>query len=528
MLTITGLNGKTLPLVDTSEPERYRDIDGTQTLTLTVRETELNSKAFQLIENEAILTLAGDKYVIKDIKSNVVDGTAQYEIQAIHKFFEDLASYWVYDIIEGRKVLSLHQALTHILPTGYTFTIYDEFENESFENFGNESAASLFEKIRVTFNFEYIKDGTHLKIYKQIGNKTSKQARYKHNIITIEGGLNSTNLATYIRGVGARDEETGEPLVEAEYTSPLAEIYGIKHAEPVEDERFYHEESLLEYIKSKLHDTIDISYTIEYDEFVKALDDDTDVELGDSIYLIHEVLKENFKTRVVAITDYPLSDTLKPIYTISSKRDSFIDKQIKTNIEKKNLEGKVKFIDEEQTEISKRIEKTIEAVNEVENTMKYVDEEMKRLENEVIPEIEQTVENVKIPQQPDPPFPIPSSNLWWDTSQNPPRLMRWNGEEWVVLAPEMEEIDELIEQMKQEALQEGFKYTDEEITAVRQAILNQVNNRLDDIDNQIDNLNDVKNELINRVDNADDRLNNIDNELSLKLNTIEYERDKTV
>lgn len=368
MLKITSLNNKTLPLLGTSQPERIRDLDGTHTLTLHVTETETNGVAFAYIENEAILTADGDKYIIKDIKPSVIADTVSYEIEAVHKFFNDTGTLWIYDVIKDRKVLTLHQALTHCLPSNYTFTIHDDFNNVSFENFGDDWSLALFEKIRVAYNFEYVKDGTHLEIHEQIGNKTNKQMRYKHNIITIEGGLNSTNLATYIEGKGkpVEDEEgnsiEGEYVVTANYTSPLAETYGIMHAKPVSDERFTDKTALLDNMKSRLNDTVDISYTIEYDEFIKATEDETDTDLGDSIYLVHEILKENFGTRTVAITDYPLSDTLKPIYIISSKKESIIDRQVKSTTDQKNLENQVDNLDDKQSTYEKEIEIQDEAV----------------------------------------------------------------------------------------------------------------------------------------------------------------------
>ncbi len=430
MLTITSLDKQTtLPLIETGQPERFRDIDGTHTLHLVVRETDINSRAFKLIENEATLTLKGDKYIIKDIKPSVVGESVQFEIEAVHKFSHDLAGNWIHDIIKGRKVLSLHQALTHLLPDDYTFIIHDDFDNKSYEDFGNESSLALFERIRVDYNFEYIKDDTYIKIYKQIGNKTSKQMRYKHNIVTINGGLNSTNLATHIEGVGkpVQDAEgnpiEGEYVVSATYTSPLADVYGILEAQPVNDERFTDESALLDYMKSKLHDTIDISYDITYDEFVKALDDAADVELGDSIYLIHEKLNENFNTRIVSITDYPLSDNLRPIYTISSKKESLVDRQVQANTEKKNNDKELAILGSKTNELDKALAK-------VDRTMIEVDKELERIDNEVIPGVNQAIENTKIPQQVDPPSPTPSSNLWWDTSVNPPAFKRYKNGQW--------------------------------------------------------------------------------------------------
>src|SRR5699024_556181 len=181
-----------------------------------------------------------------------------------------------------------------------------------------------------------------------------------------------------------------------------------------------------------------------------------------------------------------------------------------------------------------------------ENAMKDVDKEMERIENEVLPEIEQAVDSTRIPHQDEPPYPIPNSKLWMDTSVNPPvlkiwdeesetwemlgvseeelaeitekvqdaidsttipsqdeapkdedipksklwwdtsiepaRLMRWDGTKWVVLTQTKEEIDELMEQMRDDAVIESKEYSEAEIKATRQAIINQLNEELENIE----------------------------------------------
>src|SRR5699024_3076070 len=54
-----------------------------------------------------------------------------------------------------------------------------------------------------------------------------------------------------------------------------------------------------------------------------------------------------------------------------------------------------------------------------------------------------------IPKQTTPPN-NEEHDLWWDTSVNPTRLKRWNGSDWVVLAPSEDEIDDLMEDMKKD------------------------------------------------------------------------------
>lgn len=455
LIIVTNLAGESLPLLDHRPPMRRRNIDGTHTLSVTIPETAKNKRAFYLIEAEGKLSLDNNTYRIKQMQRDVKGNVPQTEITALHTFFDIIHNYQ-YDIIEGEKVISLHQGLSFAFEgTGITFIIEDDFDNISFENFGAANSLNLFEKLRTNFGFEYIiENDTFLRIRKRIGSQTQAQMRWKHNIKTIKEEVDTTNLSTYIKGYGKpkEDEEgniiEGEYVVEAEYTSPNAHLYEeLYHADPVYDERFIHRDALLNYMKSKIVDEPELSYTIEYDELQKTGVES--LELGDLAFLIHEILRLDFNTRVVEVIDFPTLPKRKPIYTISSKKESMTDKQVQANADKKTMQDDVIWIKSKNQEIDRRIEKAIEAVADVENAMKYVDEEMERLENEVLPEIEQAVENVKIPKQTTPPD-NENNDLWWDTSVNPARLKRWNGSDWVVLAPNEDEIDVLMEDMKKD------------------------------------------------------------------------------
>lgn len=87
----------------------------------------------------------------------------------------------------------------------------------------------------------------------------------------------------------------------AEYTSPNASVYGIRHAPPISDERYIDQASLLEHLQKVLQDSPDITIEIEVAELGFECD------LGDTIYLIHEDLGIDATVRVLEYTDYPES-----------------------------------------------------------------------------------------------------------------------------------------------------------------------------------------------------------------------------
>lgn len=453
-LIVTNLAGESLPLLDYRPPMRTRNIDGTHTLSVVIREIIKNKRAVDLIEGEGKLSLNNNTYRIKKLNRDVKGNVPQLEITALHTFFDIIHDYQ-YDIIEGEKVLSLHQGLSHALEkTDITFIIEDEFDSLSFENFGDANSLNLFEKLRTSFGFEFIiENDTFLRIRKQIGSTDKPvQMRWKHNIVTIKEEIDTTNLATYVKGYGKPKEDADgnivkdEYVVATEYTSPKAHLYDkLYHADPVYDERFIHEPALREHLKKRIVDEPEVSYTIEYNELKKTGVES--LELGDSAFLIHEVLGLDFNTRAVEVIDFPTHPNIKPIYTISSKKESMTDKQVQAAADKQSLRDSVRWTKSRQTELDRRMEKVVEAVADVENAMKYVDEEMERIENEVIPEIEKALEDVYIPKQTDPPD-HEKHDLWWDTSINPPRLKRWDGSQWIVLAPNEEEVGGLLEDMR--------------------------------------------------------------------------------
>lgn len=556
MVIITNLDGKSLPLIDIDFLSRTRGTNGDYQITLSVRRTKRNAEAFKLIEDESLITLKdGNKFRVKNIDKETVNNVSSIEVTAAQHSFYDAVDNFQYKIIEKEKVLSLHEALTHALEgTDITFYIEDDFDKYSFENFGDDTSIALFKKAQENFEFEFdVENNTHLRIYKQLGSKTKGiQMRWKQNIATIKQSISTQNLSTYIKGYGKPKEDAdgnvieGKYEVEMDYTSPNAKKYGIRHATPYSNEKIKDEATMLRYLKNNLIDYPEMTFEITYENLKDNININLDdVELGDVVYLIHEPLNLNFNTRILEVTDYPLHPQLKPIYTISSQPLDKLDKQTANTIDKNSLEKELVESNKNQSALSKRIEGAIEAVYDVENAMEDVDKEMERIENEVLPEIEQAVDSTKIPHQVEPPYPIPTSKLWMDTSVNPPvlkiwdeesetwemlgvskeelaeitekvqeaidntmipsqdeapendelpksklwwntsvepaRLMRWNGTEWVVLSLNEDEIDDLMQQMREDAVTESKEYSEAEIKATRQAIINQLNEEIESL-----------------------------------------------
>ncbi|MBP1967966.1 phage minor structural protein [Virgibacillus natechei] len=522
MLIISDIHGNTEPLVDCEPPKRTRGVNRDHILEVAIQSTDRNERAFNLIKNESTVTCDGRDYIIKQSQRSMVGDKVGIILTAVHKFFATTLDNYQYDVIAGERVLSLHQALEHALAgTDYTFTITDNFDGYSFEDFGDDNSLSLFNNAQDNFGFEYLIENKLITVYQQIGIETDEQVRWKHNIKTISADEDTNDFATYIRGTGkpAEDEDgrevEGEYVVEAEYTSPNAEIFGVRHAPPVADNRFVDEDALINYIKSHLNDYPQTEYQIEYEELSSNGLNEV-LNVGDRLFLIHEPLDLAFFTRIIEIIDYPLNPQLKPTYTLSSKKETTANRAVTDRKSNKEIKQELNKVTGRQTELNHNLEETAQAVSEVENAMVFVNEEMERLENEVRQEIEQAVDDTKILKQVNPPHPIPASNLWWDTSVNPPRLMRWDESDgqWDPLAPTESEIDQLIEVMRDEAIQQGETYTNEEIEATESAILDELNEQTDGINTIISELDVSVDGILGRVSSTESEIDTLSGEIT--------------
>jgi phage minor structural protein len=285
-------------LSDYTITERKRVVNGDYSLQFTVFQTERNQHSFALVQEESIVEFDGQKYRIKKIREIIRGKTPVKEVQSHHVFF-DLIDRFQYDTITGTK--NMTQVLNHVFSvTDWTWINNGAFASVEFENFGNETALELFKTILERYGAEFeITGEKEITLKNQIGAPREAQFRYRHNIKTLYKDVDSSNVSTYIKGFGKG--------IEAEYTSPNASIYGIRHAPPVRDERFTTLPGLQEHLQKVLNDTPNIVIEMEAVELKKQGIPIQEYGLGDTIFLIHEDLGIDATVRILEYTDYPES-----------------------------------------------------------------------------------------------------------------------------------------------------------------------------------------------------------------------------
>lgn len=350
MIIVTDLQGNTEPMVDTQGTEINEEVNGDFSISFTSFFTEKNAYSYPLLQEESIVELDGHEFRVK----NLVEVRNKKTVTAPHVFF-DLIDHQVYGINGGTKTVNEFFGIV-LAGTGWTFENVDVSHSALIPNFGEGNALSLTRQICTAFQCEIkIEPNRHLKIYKQIGRDTDEQFRYKHNIKTLKKSVDTSKLATVIKGYG------GDGL-EVTYTSPNYHLFGKRHAEPVRDERYTISSSLIERCKQELVDFPEVSYELEVTQL------GYDAQLGDSLWTMYEPMGIEFKQRIMAYKWFPFSNKI-PVVTLSSKKQTFSDLLTETRIEINENQKQTRSKFEQTNErITMEVERVDESISKVEQT----------------------------------------------------------------------------------------------------------------------------------------------------------------
>jgi phage minor structural protein len=346
LLIITDIGGNTEVLTGYQGLRRSRNLNGEKTLSFIVLPTPQNGHSFGMVAEESIVEFGGEPYRIKQIAEKSRGSVFYKEVIAVHTFF-DLIDHHVYATHNGSMTFA--NAVEFVLGgTEYTWSSVDTFYAQDFENFGDENSLALFQTLLERYGAEFTLSGTNITFKKRIGNATDFQFRYSYNVKTISRDIKTSNLSTYIKGFGKKNDD-GTYVIESEYTSPNATVFGVRHAKPVRDERYSTLEGLNERLQAELNDEPEVSITIDFADLRRAgFPYDVPSE-GDDVFLIYEPIGIDVETRLVDIdeeftegSDLPIKTTV----TLGNIRDSIVDRWASVEKQINDIvggDGKVKY-----------------------------------------------------------------------------------------------------------------------------------------------------------------------------------------
>ena len=313
-MIVENLHGEQWRVVDYKNIERYREVNVAFNLSFMLLKTDKNAHSYDYVDNENTIIYDGVKYVIKRIATKMIGKKPVKIVHCELKAYNELMDEWQYTNISGSR--AINEVMAHALKnTGYSYNVIGVFNNETFQDFGENNSLALMSEIMEKYNAEFFIIDKTIFVYNEIGSDTNSQFRYRHNIGGIELDSDTESFSTYIKGFGADG-------LEVEYESELVEMFGRRHAPPVSDEGFTNEESLLKECKKRLDDQFRISIEIDYVEIQKNGKNINAFDLGDRLHLIHGELDIKSKVRVLAITDYPESGKKPRLKIANITRDA--------------------------------------------------------------------------------------------------------------------------------------------------------------------------------------------------------------
>ncbi|QII49467.1 hypothetical protein G3M81_12270 [Bacillus paralicheniformis] len=335
ILAIRDITGTMEPLPGFSVT-RTDGNNGERSLKVTGIRKPSNRHGYALVKNENTFVYDNEEYIIKTQRDRTYKNGVGLEATAIHRIFDDLRNNYVYD--EKTGTLRLDAMLSFALAgSGYTFEVdtTDLPLSVKVENFGWNNSLALFRDILEKFGAEFDYKGKKIYVAKKFGTQRNESfLKYRFNIKDPQKETDTNDFATYIRGYGKKGDD-GKYQAYAEYTSPLAKIYGIKHADPVKDERYTDNESLLAAIKKQLNDRMDISLTLTAVELASM--GLKDIKKGDYVWCVIEPFDLNVQLRAVSREDYS-DDSKSPTFTFGSITQKASDIIASFNTTKKAVE----------------------------------------------------------------------------------------------------------------------------------------------------------------------------------------------
>ncbi|QMU89518.1 phage tail protein [Weissella cibaria] len=176
----------------------------------------------------------------------------------------------------------------------------------STQSFGDKNRLALFNDLISDMEMEFsIADSGRIMITSEIGQDLSTIVRKGFNLQELNLEYNVSDFVTYAKGFGAfidKDDES-RGRYEAEYTSPLASVYGKLEADPITDERYTKTASLQAALKKAVDSSYSISVGISLEELQNAGYDYESPVPGDYILAVDEQLDFNQRIRIISVEE---------------------------------------------------------------------------------------------------------------------------------------------------------------------------------------------------------------------------------
>lgn len=278
-------------------------VNGEKSLTGTIYS---NDKVLHQMERGWSVMFNGDWYYITYVAPTDGGNSITVEFDAVHEFFFKMSKSVAYGTLKDGSHTAKEYLDFVFNGSGYSYTLLSQVDAWEKQSFGDKNRLALFNDLISDMEMEFsIADSGRIMITSEIGQDLSTIVRKGFNLQELNLEYNVSDFVTYAKGFGAfidKDDES-KGRYEAEYTSPLASVYGKLEADPITDERYTKAASLQAALKKAVDSSYSISVGISLEELQNAGYDYESPVPGDYILAVDEQLDFNQRIRIISVEE---------------------------------------------------------------------------------------------------------------------------------------------------------------------------------------------------------------------------------
>ncbi|NFA02234.1 phage tail protein [Weissella cibaria] len=399
-------------------------VNGEKSLTGTIYS---NDEVLHQMERGWSVMFNGDWYYITYVAPTDGGNSITVEFDAVHEFFFKMSKSVAYGTLKDGSHTAKEYLDFVFNGSGYSYTLLSQVDAWEKQSFGDKNRLALFNDLISDMEMEFsIADSGRIMITSEIGQDLSTIVRKGFNLQELNLEYNVSDFVTYAKGFGAlidKDDES-KGRYEAEYTSPLASVYGKLEADPITDERFTKTASLQAALKKAVDSSYSISVGISLQELQNAGYDYESPVPGDYILAVDEQLDFNQRIRIISVEEQ---------YNIYGER-------ISSNVEAGSLSATKQKLD--GSESNSVVLALSHATEQADNAVKTANGKNTSYSG---------------PNQPQNPR---EGDMWWyDNGSGTSFMKQYTNGEWVILIDS--NTKQNIEKAVDSAIETSNTYTDE-------------------------------------------------------------------
>ncbi|PNY85075.1 SGNH/GDSL hydrolase family protein [Staphylococcus agnetis] len=246
-----------------------------------------------------------NEYRIVVLDKTSVGNKEKLSIKARLVELDDLNSIRVYEKYTGSFTGQKYFDLV-FKNTGYKYKLHENVKASRFENLGNaDTNLDLFKKGLERFHLEYDYDPKTktFNLYETVQKEANYFIKAGVNANNVKIQEDSTQCYTFIKGFGGFEDQQSydEASLQFEYTHPLADLVGKRHAPPIIDGRMKKEDSLKKAMELAIDESIKTSISLDFVS-LKQKFPEADPTIGDVVRVSDDLIGYNDVVRIIEIT----------------------------------------------------------------------------------------------------------------------------------------------------------------------------------------------------------------------------------